>query len=166
MIKQKSMFKNISISGGFAFLLLFLVACSDEYVFYDNKTIPDEKWRADNPLTFVLNITDTTTKYNIGFNLRYNENYAYQNLYLFLKTSLPNGKQIVDTVSCDLFKPDGKPLGKGNRIKEWNVSYGTLVFPMQGKYTMKVIHAMRTDPLTGINSVGLFLSEIKNNKNN
>lgn len=160
------MFKKINILGCLVFLLLFVVACSDEYTYYDNKTIPNEKWKADNPLTFVLNIDDTTTKYNLGFTLRYNENYAYQNLYLFLKTSLPNGKQIVDTVSCDLFQPDGEPLGKGNRIKEWNVIYGTLSFPLKGKYTMKVIHAMRTDPLTGINSVGLFLSEIKTNKNN
>jgi gliding motility-associated lipoprotein GldH len=144
--------------------MLLFVACSDEYVFQDHKVIPNEKWKADNDLTFVLTISDTTTSYRLGFTIRYNDKYAYQNLYMFLKTTLPNGKQVIDTVSCDLFEQDGNPLGKGNRIKERSVIYGTLNFPMVGKYTMKVIHAMRKDTLDGINSIGMFLSEVKVNK--
>jgi len=146
------------------FLLLLLTACSEPYVYYENINIPNEKWTADNPLTYTLNILDTTTTQEIGFTIRYNNNYDYQLLYFFIYTSLPNGKQVVDTVSCYLFQPDGKPYGKGNRIKELNVTYGTLVFPQKGKYTMKVKHAMRTDTVKGINSIGMFISPKKKEK--
>ncbi|MDD3280453.1 MAG: gliding motility lipoprotein GldH [Bacteroidales bacterium] len=146
--------KSVAIS----IILVLFVACTDSYMYYENQIVPNEKWDAKHPLTYVLNITDTLTPHNIGFTICYNDNYAYQNLYLFIYTSLPNGKQVIDTVSCDLFQADGKPWGKGNRIKELNVNYGTLLFPFKGKYVMKVKHAMRTDTVEGISSVGLFIA--------
>lgn len=148
----------------FGFLLLLFTACSENYLYYENIQIPNEKWDVNNPLSFTYTISDTLTTHEIGFTIRYNDNYNNQLLYFFIYTSLPNGKQIVDTVSCYLFQPDGKPFGEGNRIKELNVTYGTLVFPLKGKYTMKVKQAMRTDTLTGINSVGLFINPQKKEK--
>ena len=87
--------KVFNIIGCVLACMLLFVACSDEYVFQDHKVIPNEKWKADNDLTFVLTISDTTTSYRLGFTIRYNDKYAYQNLYMFLKTTLPNGKQVL-----------------------------------------------------------------------
>ncbi|HOF15336.1 MAG TPA: gliding motility lipoprotein GldH [Bacteroidales bacterium] len=141
-------------------LVLFnlFTACTDDYVYYKNYTIDNEQWAVASPLNFILNVTDTITNHDIGFTIRYNDNYEFQQIYFFIYTNLPNGKEVIDTVSCDLFQPDGKAFGKGGRIKELNVIYGTLTFPLQGKYTMKVKHAMRVDTLTGINSIGLFIA--------
>lgn len=144
--------------GSFFFIFFLLISCSNNYVYYENQIIPNEKWEANTPLTYVLTVSDTISTNNIGFTIRYNDNYAFQNLYLFIYTSLPNGQQVIDTVACDLFQPDGKPWGKGNRIKELNVTYGKLLFPLKGKYTMNVKHAMRTDTLKGVHSIGLFIA--------
>ena len=98
--------KSVAIS----IILVLFVACTDNYIYYENQIVPNEKWEAKHPLTYILNITDTLTTHNIGFTIRYSENYAYQNLYLFIYTSLPNGKQLIDTVSCDLFQTNCKAL--------------------------------------------------------
>ncbi len=143
-------------------LVLFLTACTDNYLYYENRIIPNEQWHLTYPLNFVLNATDTVTNYNIGFTIRYNDNYDFQQIYLFIYTCLPNGKEVIDTVSCDLFQPDGKSIGKGGRVKELNVNYGMLTFPLKGKYTIKVKHAMRLNTLNGINSIGLHLAPNKN----
>ncbi|NLJ83261.1 MAG: gliding motility lipoprotein GldH [Bacteroidales bacterium] len=150
-------------------LIILLSSCNDkDYIYYENYTISHEKWTADKALPFVFNIEDTNTTHEIGFTIRYNNNYDYQLLYLFIYSTLPNGKEIIDTASCYLFKPDGKPYGTGNRIKELNIAFGTLTFPQKGKYTMRIKHAMRSDTIRGINSIGMFVrpkedSKLKNN---
>lgn len=150
----------------FIFTLIFLVSsCNDKnYTYYENYTMSHEKWAANQPLSFVFNIDDTNTTHEIGFTIRYNNDYDYQLLYLFIYSTLPDGKEIIDTASCYLFKPDGKPYGTGNRTKELHIAYGTLTFPQKGKYTMRIKHAMRSDTIKGINSIGMFILPKEDNK--
>jgi gliding motility-associated lipoprotein GldH len=146
-----------------ALLLAVALSCSDpERVFEENVEIPESRWALDQKAVLTVDITDTVHPHNFLINVRNTEKYPYRNLYVFVKTQFPNGKSSRDTVGIMLADPSGKWYGSGNGFL-WSGRYpGASImysynrrFPLQGSYTFEIQHAMRTDTLAGIRSIGL-----------
>ena len=141
-------------------LLLLVCGCrfqSDGY--RHHVSLENEMWSLHQTLPFEFEIRDTVSPYQLSLYFRYTDDYPYQDVYLFLQTTFPDGNYSEDTLHADLFTSEGKPLGKGHRVKELDVPYGLLKFPQKGKYVMRFIHAMRTDTLQGVCSFGISLDE-------
>jgi gliding motility-associated lipoprotein GldH len=132
----------------------------------ENTFIENETWHADNQIPFYFTVTDTQEVYKIGFNICYTNDYPMQNIYIFLHTVFPNGMRAHDTIGVDLFSIDGKPLGKGKRTIELLKYFSRVQFPLAGQYTMSLEQAMRTDTLSGIVSVGLYITKQEKTPNN
>ncbi|MDR1878109.1 MAG: gliding motility lipoprotein GldH, partial [Bacteroidales bacterium] len=148
-------------------LILLISACNREhYLFTKHVPLQDETWTVDNQIPFSFAITDTQTICTIGLNIRYTHTYPMQNMYVFLHTIFPNGMRTHDTISVELFSPEGDPLGKGRRVREIQKDFGRVQFPLSGEYTMTVEQAMRTDTLQGVVSVGLYIVKPLNISNN
>ncbi|UPT67560.1 MAG: gliding motility lipoprotein GldH [Sphingobacteriales bacterium JAD_PAG50586_3] len=136
--------------------LLLFAACDDSRLFDENKKIEGSKWNSNQPVEFEVEIADTNQAVNAYINLRNTADYQFSNIFLFLTTTFPNGKEAKDTLNCLLADKNGKWMGKGagdlldNRIMLKRNVY----FNQKGKYKFRLEHAMRVDPLPNITDVG------------
>ncbi len=137
--------------------LLFLSACDNKRIFEDNTDIPDYSWASTNKLKFEVQIKDPSTPANFYINVRNAEGYPYSNLYLFVKTTFPNGKFSNDTLECVLADGKGKWLGKGlGDIYDNQIPFKRNVrFPQAGNYIFEIQQGMRNDNVPLIMDVGL-----------
>ena len=88
-----------------ALLLLVVIifsSCDKKRVFDEYKSV-GSAWNKDTTVTFNLPQLDSTKRYNLFVNLRANNNYKYNNLFLIVALELPNGFTKVDTLLGDGF---------------------------------------------------------------
>ena len=146
-----------------ALLLLVVVlftSCDKKRVFDDFKSV-GSAWHKDSIVTFDLPELDSTKRYNLFVNLRANNNYQYNNLFLIVALELPNGFTKVDTLEYQMADPDGTLLGDGfSDIKESKLFYKENV-RFKSKYKVSIKQAVRENgkvpgvtTLEGITEVG------------
>jgi gliding motility-associated lipoprotein GldH len=144
-------------------LVLTLSSCRDENVVFEkNVEIPNAKWAASDRAVLNVDITDTVSRHNFFINVRNTEAYPYRNLYVFVRTSFPNGMTSKDTVGLMLADPTGRWIGSGSGFLNSSshptqrIMYNyNKRFPLSGEYIFEIEQAMRTDTLEGILNVGL-----------
>ncbi|MFV7236398.1 MULTISPECIES: gliding motility lipoprotein GldH [Flavobacterium] len=146
-----------------ALLLLVVIlfsSCDKKRVFDEYKSV-GSAWHKDSIVTFNLPELDSTKRYNLFVNLRANNNYQYNNLFLIVALELPNGFTKVDTLEYQMADPDGTLLGDGfSDIKESKLYYKENV-KFRGKYKVHIKQAVRetgkvpgVTVLDGITEVG------------
>lgn len=142
-------------------LVLFLSACDNKRIFEENTTIPDNNWSNTNTIKFEVPIKDPSKAANFYINVRNADGYPYSNLYLFVKTTFPNGKFSTDTLECILADEKGKWLGKGlGDIYDNQIPFKRNVrFPQAGNYVFEIQQGMRNDNIPLIMDVGLRIEE-------
>jgi len=138
------------------FLLVFS-SCDSKRVFEENKSIEKSSWKVTNKPVFSVSIDDIAISYNIFLNIRNRMDYPYSNIYLFLKTTFPDGKISLDTIEFLLADYDGRWLGSGVGSVKFNkfLFQKGIYFPQKGKYTFEFEQAMRVNELKGITDIGL-----------
>lgn len=142
---------------GISLIALLFHSCKHNVVFEENQEIGLPGWSISKPLTFEVMVEDTLTLNDFYVNIRNNSDYPYSNLYLFIKTILPNHTMAMDTLECILADDTGKWLGKGlGDVKSKQYPFmKQFRFPHAGKYLFVVEQGMRQDPLPGIVDVGI-----------
>ena len=146
-----------------ALLLLVVIlfsSCDKKRVFDEYKSV-GSSWHKDSIVTFNLPELDSTKRYNLFVNLRANNNYQYNNLFLIVALELPNGFTKVDTLEYQMADPDGTLLGDGfTDIKESKLFYKENV-KFRSKYKVHIKQAVRENgkvsgvtALDGITEVG------------
>ncbi|MFT7334458.1 MAG: gliding motility-associated lipoprotein GldH [Porticoccaceae bacterium] len=152
------------------FILLTVIlfySCDKQRVFDEYKTV-GSAWHKDSIITFDLPILDSTKRYNLFINLRDNNNYQYNNLFLIVSLEKPNGYTKVDTLEYQMASPDGALLGEGfTDIKESKLFYKENV-RFRGKYKVSIKQAVRETGkvpgvtlLEGITDIGLRIEKIE-----
>jgi len=111
----------------------------------------------NNVLKFEVPITDTTSSYNMYFNIRNASGYSFSNLFLFFTVRAPNGKAERDTVELILADPSGKWKGDGlGDIWDNKILFKQKFrFPVSGTYFFEMEQAMRVNPLPYIMDAGI-----------
>ncbi|MBB4118362.1 gliding motility-associated lipoprotein GldH [Mesonia hippocampi] len=144
------------------FISLALFSCDSKQV-YDQYQSLSGYWSKNNTISFTIKEIDTTKKYNLFINVRNNNNYPYQNLFLITNMNFPKGKTITDTLEYEMANPDGSLKGSGfGKLKENKLWYKeNISFPEKGEYTFSIRQAMRNredqnaiDSLAGIIDIG------------
>ncbi|UFH47254.1 gliding motility lipoprotein GldH [Flavobacterium galactosidilyticum] len=146
-----------------ALLLLIVIifsSCDKKRVFDEYKSV-GSSWNKDSTVTFNLPQLDSTKRYNLFVNLRANNNYKYNNLFLIVALELPNGFTKVDTLEYQMANPDGTLLGDGfSDIKESKLVYKENV-RFRSTYKVHIKQAVRESgkvpgvkALEGITEVG------------
>jgi len=156
-----------------SFLVLLMVfclfSCDKKRVFDDYKSVGDA-WLKDSIVEFDFKQEDTTKLYNLFVNLRANQAYQYNNLYLIVAMQRPGGLTKVDTLQYQMTSPDGSLLGEGfSDIKESKLFYKeNLRFDTIGDYKIKMQQAVRQtgkiegiQALEGITEVGFRIETIE-----
>jgi len=83
--------------------------------------------------------------------------------WLFVDIHSPNGMVATDTVKIMLADHRGKWLGHGlgSKFDTRLVFRKNIQFPVSGKYVFEYEQAMRDEPLTGIEDIGLRIEKHK-----
>lgn len=146
-----------------ALLLLLVIlfsSCDKKRVFDQYKSV-GSTWHKDSIVTFNLPELDSTKRYDLFINLRANNEYQYNNLFLIVALELPNGFTKVDTLEYQMADPQGTLLGEGfSDIKESKLFYKENV-RFRSKYKVHIKQAVRENgkvpgvkALDGITEVG------------
>ncbi len=153
----------------FLVAVIFLIGCTDEnLVFEQNVEIPSEEWAVNDKAQLDVLISDTISQHNFLINVRNTEAYPYRNLYVFVKTTFPNGKTAKDTVGLILADATGRWVGSGSGYLSSSSHHTNSImysynkrFPMSGNYQFEIEQAMRTDTLVGVRSIGLRIEKTR-----
>ncbi|MFH6603000.1 gliding motility lipoprotein GldH [Maribacter algicola] len=144
-------------------LVLTMVSCNGKLVKSEFRPTDNGVWNKDSIMEFTFNEIDTVQRHNLFINLRNDEDFPYNNLFLIAELGFPSGDIVTDTLEYEMAKPDGQWLGKGyGSIKENKLWYKeNIVFPSSGVYTLRLSHAMRKNGnvegvtnLEGVTDVG------------
>ena len=161
----------MKLTSSFLFILVFfsIISCDKKRVFDDYKSVGNA-WVKDSIVEFDFKQEDTTKLYNLFVNLRSNQAYQFNNLYVIVSMERPGGLTKVDTLQYQMTNPDGSLLGDGfSDIKESKLFYKeNLRFDTIGDYKVKIQQAVRQtgkiegiQALEGITEVGFRIETIE-----
>jgi gliding motility-associated lipoprotein GldH len=138
-------------------LMLVLPGCKNNSIVEEKFAVKDGKWNMKDTYSCKFNVTDTVGLYNFYLNVRNGGDYPYSNLYVFVNTVFPNGKQSYDTVECILADKNGKWLGSGlGDVLDNHILYRyNRQFPIAGEYRISLQHAMRDTVIPAILNLGI-----------
>lgn len=143
-----------------------LFSCTDPAIVTEIKIdAPNNYWAHQSHMDFPFEITDTKATYKVFYQMRYDNDYPYYNLWVNRILLDEQGNMISKKLQgMDLFHAaSGEPYGAGfgNYFDYKILSDSAQRFTKPGKYTLRIEQNMRTDTLKGIASVGI---EIIQNK--
>lgn len=144
-------------------LMLILTACNKNIVFSKYQTFENNEWYAKNKAVFDLEITDNQSLNNISLMIRHGDSYPYNNIFLFVTTTYPDGKVLKDTMEVVMANQKGEWQGSGvGDIFDLKIPIKKNVrFPLSGKYQFTFEQAMRVDPLPMIMDFGFEIEKSK-----
>jgi gliding motility-associated lipoprotein GldH len=139
----------------FIFLLICITSCDKKRVFDEYKSI-EKNWHKDSIISFSFTQKDTIKPFNLFVNLRNNNKYPYNNLFLIVELEQPNKQTIVDTLEYQMANADGTLLGDGfTETKESKLFYKEKYqFKNSGTYNVYIQHAVRhSGKITGLENL-------------
>ena len=148
---------------------LLVISCDKNRVFDEYKSVGNS-WHKDSIVSFDLPKLDATKNYNLFVNIRDNNDYPFNNLFLIVSMEQPNKITLVDTLEYQMANPDGSLLGEGfSDIKESKLWYKeNMMFPKKGKYKLSIQQAVRqtgkvqgVEKLDGITEIGFRIESLE-----
>jgi gliding motility-associated lipoprotein GldH len=160
---------NLKSSLLFIFIAGLLLSCDKKRVFDEYQSIGGV-WNFKKEVVFELPKIDTLKKYNLFINLRANDDYKFNNLFLIVSLEQPNGVTKVDTLEYQMADVDGTLLGEGfSDIKESKLYYKeNLKFKTSENNKIHIKQAVRqtgkiegVQDLEGITEVGFRVESLE-----
>jgi len=162
IVKEKIFWTTVKTIT-FLWVVFTLSSCDKRRVFEENKVIPENVWNKDSIMKFDVSVTDALTPTNFYINVRNADGFPYGNLFLFIKTTFPDGKTANDTLNCILADEKGNWLGSGmGDIYDNQIPFKRNVhFPRAGKYVFEIQHGMPLENVPLIMDVGLRIEKVE-----
>ncbi|MDR0743056.1 MAG: gliding motility lipoprotein GldH [Tannerella sp.] len=136
----------------------FCFSCSNDTVYNKFQPVRGKAWDKESEYYFRFEIKDRTIPYHVRIQVRNNNTYRYQNLWLLCEEEQPDGTVFRDTLECMLADDFGKWAGNGVTLYQSEFPLrSNYHFPDTGAYTLNIRHGMRDDLLKGIEDIGLFI---------
>ena len=128
-----------------------IISCDKKRAFDEYKSV-GKSWDKDSIVSFELPQLDPKKPYNLFVNIRDNNDYPYNNLFLIVALEQPDKVTLVDTLEYQMANPDGSLLGDGfTDVKESKLIYKEHMRFKPGIYKVFISHAERqTGKIAGI----------------
>lgn len=126
------------------FALLLMVSCDKKRVF-DQYVSFGDTWPKDSIASFTFNNPDTIKAYDLYLNLRSNDDYSFNNIFMIVAIETPGGFTNVDTLQYKMTNPDGTLLGDGfTDVKESKLYFKeNYKFKKLGDHKISISQAVR-----------------------
>jgi gliding motility-associated lipoprotein GldH len=141
---------------------LCIASCDSNRVYEDYKEFKTKSWLVNDPASFEFEISDTTKKYNLYYNIRNSLEYPFARIFvnysLVDSTGTEISKQLLSNYLFD--QKTGQPLGRsglGDVYDNQFLILENLYFKKSGNYRFQLEQFNRLDTLTGIIAVGFRL---------
>ncbi len=146
-------------AGSILILLAMLFSCTDHNMYHHYESIKSSAWNEHEAYLFDVEVSDTLSVYDVFIEIRNNDSYPYENLWLFVSFETPWNNRRKDTLDCRLADPYGQWFGKGFSQYTLSVPYEkSVVFPRSGTYSYTIRQGMREEKLKGITDIGVRIS--------
>lgn len=138
-------------------LFFILSSCEQSRVFDKNVSLPKQGWFYGEPKIFEVEILDTAKSYNLYINIRHTDEYPYNNLWLKLITTMPDGTVRSNNVNVEISAATGE--WSGNCVD--GICYNVVLIqhnfslPQKGKYQFTLEQDMRMNPIPYIMDIGI-----------
>lgn len=159
----------MSLKSSFLYILvaILLFSCDKKRVFDEYKSV-GSSWNKDSIVTFNLPELDSTKHYNLFLNVRDNNDYPFNNLFVIVSLVQPNGVTKVDTLEYQMADEEGYLLGEGfSDVKTSKLVYKEKIKFKPGKHTIRIKQAVRQtgkvdgiEKLEGITDVGFRIEKL------
>lgn len=158
------------------FIACLLYSCGNETIVNEFQLVVHHRWDKQTEFLFNVDIRDASVPYDVFLQLRNNNTYPYQNIWIFYaeqQMTLPISSAPVespallppavsDTIEYLLADDFGKWTGNGVTLFQNRLPIKQQYhFPDTGQYTISLRHGMRDNPLKGIENVGLYIRKSK-----
>lgn len=155
--------RSVAAIVGFLMLIVAIQSCDSRQVLDENKEINNFNWKYDQPQKFEVNISDTVSHYNLYVNIRHSFYFDWRNIYVKIKTTLPNDTTFERRVNLPLSEAEGKWYGNciGENCTLKIPIQSNAKLPMKGKYTFEISQDMRINPLPKIKAVGMRIEKVQ-----
>ena len=135
-------------------------SCSEDTVYHQFLSVESSGWDQSHPLKFDVEISDTVSRYDVLLEVRNNDHYPYENLWLFVTYETPQGDRRKDTLDCVLADVSGRWQGTGMSLYTLTLPYEqSVIYPRSGTYSYTIRQGMRKEKLKGITDIGLKISK-------
>ncbi|MFM8710357.1 MAG: gliding motility lipoprotein GldH [Sphingomonadales bacterium] len=143
-------------------LVCMIGGCSPLSLYEKSVALPQQQWKSDYVPQFDFTITDTTARYDAALVLRHRDRYHYNNIWLRLSITDPEGNSYSIDTDLLLGTNESGWLGVGmDDIYEHRISLQKELFEKgvsfrrAGTYRFSLEQRMREDPLQEIMNVGI-----------
>ncbi|MDD4921501.1 MAG: gliding motility lipoprotein GldH [Bacteroidales bacterium] len=143
-------------------IALLYCSCQNHSIYQNAETLPSSGW----PLNQVLYFNDSLPSsapetMHFEINIRHNNLYPYQNIWLYIETENSEGAVHTDSINWKLSEANGKWLGKGWGSL-YNLSYQLpdLKIKKTGSkrwFEIRIEHGLSDKVLMGIEDIGIRL---------
>lgn len=145
----------------FVFLMaLLLGSCDSRYTYEKVVEFPDAEWSYADSVTFAFEVPDTLSIYNLYLEAKHHVDFPNQNLYVRIHTTFPQGERLTEQVSLQLSEGG---FWIGNCRGDWCTAripiQSGAYFNQKGEHQFKVEQYMRRNPVTAIQSLGLYIED-------
>lgn len=148
----------MNLKNSSVFLILISIISSSLLLSCDKKRVFDEyksvgtAWNKDSIVSFDLPKVDSTKLYNLYINVRGNNNYKFNNIFLIVSLEQPDKMVKVDTLEYLMTDENGALLGEGfTDVKDSRLYYKERMKFKNGEYKLHIKHALRqTGKITGV----------------
>ncbi len=153
----------------FPFVLIAIVGISvaigckkESYYFVHRYEIAPQGWYYDSTARFTFRIDDTARIFNLWLDVEHSPQYAWQNLYVQIRSYLPDGKIDTQVLSLELADESGHWQGhqRGKIIRAPILLQDSFYFPDTGQYRIEIDQYMRINPVRDVQALQLRLEEV------
>jgi gliding motility-associated lipoprotein GldH len=143
-------------------MLVTLGSCTSLELYERSVPLPGHQWKSEYTPSFDFIITDTTARYDVSLVFRHRDRYHYNNLWLQLSITDPQGKNYSYETDLLLGTNESGWLGAGmDDIYEHRISLQKdlvaqgVSLRKAGTYQFRIKQLMREDPLEEVMNVGI-----------
>lgn len=142
--------------------ILLLAGCTSDTVYHSYQPTAAEGWDRKDTLYFDIPENIQNGHYALEIGIRHTPNYAFQNIWLSVSNNWSDSLHFkTDTIELKLADESGKWLYRGHisNLHQSVHPYSSAPdLPRQQTRTLKIVHIMRSNPLKGIQDVGVRLA--------
>jgi gliding motility-associated lipoprotein GldH len=148
-------------------MMLVLVgfsSCKKAPHYSETHAFTDGVWGAGEQPVFTFDMQDSLGLYDMSFVVRLNNDYDYQNMWILMHTTRPEGSVSTDTINLQVFDERGRWLGKksGSTYTFTGVFAFKHRFETLGEYKIRMEHAVMNPELRGVIDMTLLVEHSKN----